>query len=274
MAKPLDILTAAFASQQHALVALGTHAIRWMGGGGLGSDDNGLELLIRDSSGPAIVSTLLSSSAWRLSDDLSDLHYLPPADISAISRLRTINDEWLLTLWPESVFGLRIDGPLIQVPDISPFNPILVETEMDPGRGVGLINEDHPWPVFWTKSDLPGALLVEASLPEGVELFVPSVASLLEALCGQALRQPEAYHGHRGPRRYIGALIGALFLEKEGQRRKLEERLEKNAKWDYLSNQLDIYVRVINFRTGELTRGGKPWKWRQEERERSAGGGE
>ena len=133
MSKPLDILTTAFASQQHALVALGTHAIRWMGGGGLGSDDNGLELLIRDSSGPAIISTLLSSSAWRLSDDVSGLHYLPPADVSVVIRLRTINDLWLLTLGPEGVYGLRIDGPLIQVPDIPPMNPVVIETKMDLG---------------------------------------------------------------------------------------------------------------------------------------------
>ena len=120
---------------------------------------------------------------------------------------------------------------------------------------------------------------MEASLPEGVELFIPTVASLMEALCGQALRRPVAYH-HMGPRSSITALIRALFLEKEGQRRKLEERLEENAKWDYLSNQLDTHVRLINSLTGELTRGGLPWKNRiQEEREqaareRAAGGGE
>ena len=132
MSKPLDILTTAFASQQHALVAVGTHATRWMGVT-IGEDHNELELLVRDSSGPAIISTLLSSSSWRLSNDVSDLHYLPPADISAVSRLRTIDGLWLLTLWPQSVYGLRIDRPLIQVPDISPFNPALIEAEMDPG---------------------------------------------------------------------------------------------------------------------------------------------
>ena len=73
MPKPLDILTTAFASQQHALVALGTHAIRWMGGSPR-YDHNELELLIHDSSDAAIISTLLSSSAWRLSGDVSDLH--------------------------------------------------------------------------------------------------------------------------------------------------------------------------------------------------------
>ena len=56
MAKPLDILTTAFASQQHALVAVGAHATRWMGAA-IGEDHNELELLVRDSSGPAIIST-------------------------------------------------------------------------------------------------------------------------------------------------------------------------------------------------------------------------
>ena len=272
MAKPLDILTTAFASQQHALVAVGTHATRWMGVT-IGEDHNELELLVRDSSGPAIISTLLSSSAWRLSDDLSDLHYLPPADVSAVSRLRTTDGLWLLTLWPESVYGLRIDGPLIQVPDISPFNPALIEAEMDPGGG-WLLRENRGR-VLWRKSDLPGALLVEASLPEGVEIFIPTVASLLEAFCSQTLRQPKAYRGHNNSRSSIAVLISRLFLEEEGQRRKLEERLEKNANWDYLRNKLDAHVRVINGRTGELTRGGKPWKNRmQAKRERAAGGGD
>ena len=43
-----------------------------------------------------------------------------------------------------------------------------------------------------------------------------------------------------GPRSSITALIRALFLEEEGQRRKLEGRLEKSDNWDYLSNQLDL----------------------------------
>ena len=75
------------------------------------------------------------------------------------------------------------------------------------------------------------------------------------------------------PRSSITVLIRALFLEEEGQRRKLEGRLEKSDNWDYLSNQLDTLVRVINGRTGELTRGGKPWKNMIQE-ERAAGGGE
>ena len=143
MAKPLDILTTAFASEQHALVAVGTHAIRWMGAG-IGNDYNELELLVRDSSGPAIISTILSSPAWRLSDDVSDLHYLPPEDVSAVIRFRTTDGLWLLTLWPESVYDLRIDRPLIQVPDISPFQPNLSRDGNGPRERGGVDKRGSP----------------------------------------------------------------------------------------------------------------------------------
>ena len=72
MAKPLDITIAAFSCKQHSLVVLGLHATRWMGAVP-GADDSALELEIRDSTGPAIISTLVSSSAWCLGHDVSDL---------------------------------------------------------------------------------------------------------------------------------------------------------------------------------------------------------
>ena len=269
MAKPLDILITAFASEQHPLVVVGLHATRWMGARA-GADENTLDLLIRDSSSPAIISTLLSSSSWCLSHDVSDLSYLPPADISAVTRLTAFGGLWLLTLWPERVYGLRADGPLIQVPDFSPLNSVLIETEMDPGcpQGPRLLS-DKTTRFVWRKSDLPDALLVQTSLPGAVEIFIPTVASFLEALCGQASRRPDCLPTGRGAKYVIDLRIRYLFLEQEGQRRKLEQRLEKNANWDFLNNHLDNYVRT-NKRTGESTRGGKVWKSEFHERLRRA----
>ena len=51
---------------------------------------------------------------------------------------------------------------------------------MDPSGG-WLLRENRGR-VLRRKSDLPGALLVEASLPEGVGPFIPHVASPLEVL--------------------------------------------------------------------------------------------
>jgi hypothetical protein len=125
---------------------------------------------------------------------------------------------------------------------------------MDPGctRGSKLLS-DKTTHFLWEKSDLPDMFIVRARFQQ-VEIFVLTVASLLEAFYEQIQNQlEEDSHRSLEPEYYISLLIRYLFLEQEVQRSKLEE----NYNWVFAKNRLGVHVRADK-RTGVM-RGGKTW---------------
>jgi len=132
------------------------------------------------------------------------------------------------------------------VPDFVAVNRVLVEVEMDPACVCGppLLSDST---TKWPKSDSFDTPITTTVRWQEVDIFVPTVAGMLEACCRREKRKCAPVEC-LGPRYYINLLICYLFLEREEQRRKLADKV-RGESWEYLCKQLDDYVRTDK-RTG------------------------
>ena len=118
-----------------------------------------IDILI--SPGPTssgIIDTLVSSGCWHPTDCTADLEDLNEHDLAAVVRLvSTGMDQFRLTLWPESVYCLDINAPLVEAPDFYPQCPALLEESMDCMIPDGGFSKPHV-----LSDPMPGFLLTPA----------------------------------------------------------------------------------------------------------------
>ncbi|KFZ17892.1 hypothetical protein V502_04374 [Pseudogymnoascus sp. VKM F-4520 (FW-2644)] len=152
----LDILN----EYSHPFILVGHVALRWMGCSS--SVDAGFDLVLRTSQLPAIVTSLVETGFWTTFDcpkafeafrsdavrqDLENaeekrlLEYLCEAD--AVPRWEGIEGIGFsyMRLWTDEAYHIDVDAsPLVEVPELYPWNPFLVEKEFHPA-----LRRDDGW---------------------------------------------------------------------------------------------------------------------------------
>lgn len=89
-------------------------------------------------------------------------------------------------------------------------------------------------------------------------LYVPTVATFLQACCAQARDLSLVCVGRQGPKYHARLLIRYLSLEAPEQRLKLQASIPEASAWEEVKAALGGYVRT-NKLTGVMTKGGKPF---------------
>lgn len=144
----LDILN----KYSHPFILAGLVALRWMGCSSC--VDAGFDLVLRARQLPAIVTSLVESgywttfdgpkalevfksdAAWQYLENLEDrkiLKYL----CEAVAVLKWEGIEGIefsyMRLWTDEIYHIDVDAsPLVEVPELYPWNPFLVEKEFHP----------------------------------------------------------------------------------------------------------------------------------------------
>ncbi|OBT56947.1 hypothetical protein VE04_03193 [Pseudogymnoascus sp. 24MN13] len=152
----LDILD----KYSHPFILVGHVALRWMGCSS--SVDAGFDLVLRTSQFPAIVTSLVETGFWTIFDGVKTLEVFKSD--AAWQDLENIEERMLIEylcdadtvlkwegiegigfsymrLWTEEAYHINIDAcPLVEVPELYPWNPFLVEEEFHPA-----LRRDDGW---------------------------------------------------------------------------------------------------------------------------------
>ena len=192
----LDIL----AAHDHPFILVGNSAQRWMGSAGLLTI--GCDILTRDGLLEIIASDIVSTGHWDFHDPGPQTPNEPypcdTCDADLVLRRTDVEDEneyHYLSLWSETTYRIKVDEcQLIEVPDMYPWQKILVEEKWHPA----LHREDGWWfgprlhPASKAAANLPehtkAPTLFSETLPRGKSLsskhavYVPSLPTYLDAL--------------------------------------------------------------------------------------------
>ncbi|KFZ08654.1 hypothetical protein V501_05858 [Pseudogymnoascus sp. VKM F-4519 (FW-2642)] len=144
----LDILN----KYSHPFILVGHVALRWMGCSS--SVDAGFDLVLRTSQLPAIVTSLVETGLWTIFDGVktlevfkSDAAWQDLENIEGRLLLEYLCDadtvlKWegiegigfsYMRLWTEEAYHINVDAcPLVEVPELYPWNPFLVEKQFHP----------------------------------------------------------------------------------------------------------------------------------------------
>ncbi|KAK2813882.1 hypothetical protein FQN50_000283 [Emmonsiellopsis sp. PD_5] len=212
----LDDVCAIFDRHSHPIVLVEQCAMVWMG---IPANPTEYDFLVRDSQIEDILTAFIASGEWeQVEQDLSTR--LGDPYVRQVPRLRrSVREPVYISLWPEKIYFLSVDGPVTQVPNVDCSDYVLIEEEFDPGH-------DHPL----TKPALEarGTRIVPKCLAQRENtspIFVPTITRMIEAL----LDQDRYRHEHareldvltNRPGDHISNFVSALYLERPHQQAKL-----------------------------------------------------
>lgn len=144
----------------HPFILVGHVALRWMGCSS--SVDAGFDLVLRTSQLPAIVTSLVETGLWTIFDGAKTLEVFKSdaawQDLENVEERRLLEYlceadtvlKWegiegmgfsYMRLWTEEAYHINTDAcPLVEVPELYPWNPFLVEKEFHPA-----LRRDDGW---------------------------------------------------------------------------------------------------------------------------------
>ena len=203
---------------------------------------------MRDGQHHSVVQCLLASGCWAQVDIPSGYHHIEAVRKAEVPRLERVNEQFYINLYPESLFGLLVDGDLCEVPHICAWNPVLVESSFhhpfpdhnhtrlallsDTGTRFTPLNSDQsPHPIR----------------PHRTPVYIPTIPRYIDACLS---RHPRLHHLPDAPRLAgnagmdISYLVRYLFLESDSQRAKLLPTLSDERK-GVMKALLDRYKRPV-----------------------------
>lgn len=256
-----DILS----NHKQPFILVGILAHRWMGCAA--GADEGFDLLIRDSQLSTIATELRATGLWALFDpasEVEDYRSNPLKDDHGRELLvKSCNDADValeytgtlevqfnyLRLWSDTTYKMMVDDEdhFIEVPELNPWNVVLVEEEMHPaisrhdGWWYGpaiLSNQDHhPKHIFSTV--WPRAKGPVITMP----LLIPKVIVYLDTLVCQEKNYRISKPGLASVAQWqIGNLVRYLYLDLPHQKHALLFQLGWEAE-NYMESYLGRYKR-------------------------------
>ncbi|KAH7555232.1 hypothetical protein BM1_06855 [Bipolaris maydis] len=139
----MDHVLEILAVHSHPLILAGWSAQRWMGSAGL--MDTSCDILVRDSALKSVASDLVETGHWEVHQPSPPMPREPfpcsdrESDADFVLRRIDAEDESEyrhLILWSESTYHVSVDDcPLIEVPDVYPWNHVLIEERWHPAIG-------------------------------------------------------------------------------------------------------------------------------------------
>lgn len=192
-----------------------------------------------------IIGALLGSQQWKEVPQILENRLGDPY-VKRVPRIARIEGRGsCVSLWTEEVYCLRVDGKVVEVPDLLAWNTVLIEDHFDPGppsrvhTRQALTKMGLPW--------LPPQLTQSGK--QKIPIFVPSIPRIIDACLDQAryrMVHPENFRiSTNRPVYHLRNFTRYLFLENEEQQEKLFQELQKH-------NQADMKVHIAGFKRKPL----------------------
>ncbi|KAI9825317.1 MAG: hypothetical protein M1819_000563 [Sarea resinae] len=202
-----------FNDHKHPFVIIEEAAMAWMALHVHPNED--LDILVRDAQLDSILASLLATGRFKLAKHNPD-SYRYDHYIRSIPRLECDSGVFYpyLSLWPESLYMLSVDGDNVEVPDLHAWNHVLMEDRFDPGESTRTRSLSYQSLTEKQIRVLPPVLARNSEI--SCAIYVPSIPRLLDAL----LDQCRYYEAHPGqllsirPGYHIDNFIRYLHLEK------------------------------------------------------------
>ncbi|KKZ67431.1 hypothetical protein EMCG_06882 [[Emmonsia] crescens] len=216
----LDDVCSIFDRHNHPIVLVEQCAMLWMG---IPVAPIDYDFLVRDSQLDNIVSAFIASGEWEHAEhDLSarsnDSH------VNQVPRLRRSTREPIhISLWPEKLYFLSVDGPKVQVPNVVSWDCVLMEEHFDPKIG---------YPLTKTALEARNTRILPRHLAQRENtspLFIPTIPRMIDALldqdryCHDHARDSNNYDNLLASRlaEHITSFVKCLYLERPPQQEKL-----------------------------------------------------
>jgi hypothetical protein len=198
----------------------------------------------------SIVHCILATGRWVAVDHQP--HLLSEAiRVAEVPRLKHVEEEFYINLWPENSFGLPVDGELCEVPHVCAWNAALVESRFYPQ-----VDPTHHTPP-WLLSDTGARFLPKTPdqtppplRPQRTRVYIPTIPRYIDAcLCKihASPNDPDNRHLVGDALRDVFYLIRYLHLETENQRAKLLSMLSELGE-KIMRYHLDRYKRTEKWR--------------------------
>ncbi|KAI9848468.1 MAG: hypothetical protein M1837_000263 [Sclerophora amabilis] len=240
-----DFVAAILEARQHPIIIVEEAGLQWMGIKEVNGED--LDLLVRDSQLDDIVHDLLETGQYETAD-YDPKYRWRYAYAKQVPRLRYCGKQPglypTLSLWPESVYMISCDAPMVEVPDICAWNAVLMEDRFDP---VGPDSSS----ISYENRQATGLVVLPRSRAQSEctrrPVYIPSIPVFINALLDQQryrLTHPEEFPDNFTtlPSYHLSNFIRYLYLEKSYQRQKLLPELAEHNRAD-METRLDRYKR-------------------------------
>lgn len=261
----LDNILAIFSRHGHPFILLGDLAMGWMGCRNI--PDDSIDVLIRSSYHDSILKDLLALGDWEITqcrqfgaaEDLAEGETLVTECLAGegetLLKNVGVSIPWpYMRLFPEELFFLSIDGPVIEVPELWPWNTTLVEIKYHPDPKNFLYGPKH-YTAFCPES-LPPLTQRSRSSECKVPIYIPTIPTFINALWDQ-IRE---YKGAKDEMLVsagcnISNFIRYLFLDRPHQKELiLSEMYSENR--EVMKDRINRFKRMVNVsinpRTGEI----------------------
>ncbi|OJD19562.1 hypothetical protein AJ78_00419 [Emergomyces pasteurianus Ep9510] len=173
----LDEVCSIFDRHNHPIVLVEQCAMLWMGIPGTPAD---YDFLVRGSQLDDIISAFIASGEWERDEQDLSAHF-DDSHAKQVPRLRRSTRETIhISLWPENLYFLSVDGPKVQVPNVVvSWDCVLMEEHFDPEIG---------YPLTKTALEARNTRILPRHLAQRENkspLFVPTIPRMIDALLDQ-----------------------------------------------------------------------------------------
>ncbi|OAX81154.1 hypothetical protein ACJ72_04504 [Emergomyces africanus] len=173
----LDDVCSIFDRHNHPIVLVEQCAMLWMGIPGTPAD---YDFLVRDSQLDDIVAAFIASGEWEHAEQDLSAHF-NDSHVKKVPRLRRSTREPIhISLWPEKLYFLAVDGPKVQVPNVVvSWDCVLMEEHFDPGIG---------YPITKTALEARKTRILPRQLAQHENtspIFIPTIPRVIDALLDQ-----------------------------------------------------------------------------------------
>ena len=197
----LDSALLIFKKHNHPFILVSTCAMIWSGSNNM--PEREIDVLVRSSQQESLVNDLMASGEWKIANDGVPDYSITTKSIiitksvtakSANTKSANTKTVWLkschedpfleyLRLWPEELYKLSIDCNKIEVPDVSAWQPVLLEEEeyyRDPYERFG-----PPRLSTRTRSILPRLQCRAKIIQQDIPIYIPTIEDHLNAYLDQ-----------------------------------------------------------------------------------------
>ena len=267
----LDEILTIFEKHNHPFIIVDNLAMRWMGCKNLAqlvsvlfrlSFDRyklimaqDVDVLVRRSQLSDIVSDILPTGNWyeEKPEEREKMGDYPYTDGETVLRAAPSHHSLYrcLRLWAEDLYFLSVDGPKIEIPDISAWQTTIVEQRYHPEIKERMYGPKH------VGVHEPGILPppeYQAKSPDmKVSIFIPTIARYLEARLQQD-KQPRSLRTRRGITSSfdIRNLFRYVFLDLPHQQKKILPELSDVGR-KYMIHKIQTYKRKFTYKIDEST---------------------
>jgi hypothetical protein len=253
----LDSILTIFSNHNHPFILLNDFAMKWMGCANL--PNGSVDVLVRSSRHDSILKDLLTLSDWEITQSQHRGIFEIFSEGETILKNTRDSSMWpYLRLFPEELFFLSIDGPIIEVPDLWAWNTTLVEIEFHPDRKNFLYGPKNY--TAYCAASLPPPKWQSRSLKCKIPIYVPTITTFINAMWDHVREYADVKNEMLESARYnIRNFIRYLFLDRPHQRELILSKMYDENR-EVMKDRIDGYKRKITISINPRTREIGPYK--------------